>query len=261
MRCIGSVAFTLAGALVAVDAPAFAQVIPEGQCAVIVASRPSLLEAHQWISQNPSSPVRAIIKYENGQYAVTLGLINNKNSSDAVAAFVAAGQAPTDAFCSSRGAESLAWTATAAPPPAPFQPPAPSPTSPNVAPPDEGPPRTQVSVALLLFDGKTGYDFAGCLNCNKFDDVSVCNMYGDFGSRYSDKSIWNPYGDFGSKYETNSPWNRYGEGLRIVDNDGNYYGRLSLASYEQSRLSIAQNIIAAYEAMEDLEALRDLLCE
>ncbi|MDX0056937.1 hypothetical protein GOC19_10770 [Sinorhizobium meliloti] len=117
------------------------------------------------------------------------------------------------------------------------------------------------NAALLLFDGATGTQFAGCLNCNKYDDAAICNKYGDFGSRYSDKSIWNRYGDFGSRYETNSPWNAYGEGLRVVDEDGNYYGRFSRSSAEQSKIPLVQSILSAYEKLEDLEALRDLLCD
>lgn len=115
--------------------------------------------------------------------------------------------------------------------------------------------------ALLLFDGETGKDFAGCLNCGRFDPASVCNRYGDYGSRYSDKSIWNRFGSYGSKYEQNSPWNRYGQGLRIVDKDGNYYGQFARASVDRSRLPIVAALIAAYEENDDLSDLRDRLCE
>lgn len=261
MRFIGAVVFILTGTLFAESSPVFAQVIPEGTCAVIVASRPSLLEAQQWISQNPSSPARAIIKYGNGQYAVSIGLVDKANWRDSVASFVAMGQAPKDTFCSSQGAKFLAWVANASSQPTPFQTPAPNPVFPESVSPNPGSSSGQVATALLLFDGETGSIFAGCLNCSKYDNGSVCNRYGDYGSQYSDSSIWNPYGDFGSKYEQNSPWNNYGEGLRVVDSGGNYYGRFSLSSYEQSSLNLVQNIIAAYEAMENLEALRDLLCE
>lgn len=115
--------------------------------------------------------------------------------------------------------------------------------------------------ALLLFDGKTGTVFAGCLNCSPYVDAAVCNRSGDFGSRYSDTSIWNRFGTFGSRYEDNSPWNRYGEGLRVFDQAGTYYGRFSLSRYDQSRLPLVQAILDAHEAMDDLDALRDLLCE
>jgi hypothetical protein len=114
---------------------------------------------------------------------------------------------------------------------------------------------------LLLFDGETGTEFAGCLNCSRYDTASVCNKYGDHGSRYSDASIWNRYGKFGSKYETNSPWNKYGEGLRIVDSEGNYYGRFTIGWSDRSRIPLVSEIATAYEELNDLEALRDLLCE
>ena len=115
-------------------------------------------------------------------------------------------------------------------------------------------------VALLLFDGKTGTSFAGCLNCNRMQAESVCNTYGDFGSRFSDTSIWNRFGQFGSRFEENSPWNRFGEGLRVVDQDGNYYGRFTVASYGRSRLPLINQIVEAHEAIDDLEKLRELLC-
>ncbi|TPL00671.1 hypothetical protein FJ938_22005 [Mesorhizobium sp. B2-4-14] len=116
-------------------------------------------------------------------------------------------------------------------------------------------------LALLLFDGATGTKFAGCLNCGRYDDVAVCNKYGDFGSKYSDNSIWNKYGQFGSKYETNSPWNAYGEGLRVVDKDGHYYGRFTLSVAEQSKIGLIQSLLGAYQKTDDLDSLRDLLCE
>ena len=116
-------------------------------------------------------------------------------------------------------------------------------------------------VALLLFDGKTGKVFAGCLNCNRYDGASICNRYGDYGSVYSDKSIWNRYGEFGSRYEDNSPWNSYGEGLRVVDSDGNYYGRFSRTYYGQSKIPLIQALLKAYESNDDLSDLRERLCE
>lgn len=116
-------------------------------------------------------------------------------------------------------------------------------------------------VALLLFDGEKGTEFAGCLNCSRFDAASVCNQYGDFGSKYSESSIWNQYGEFGSKYEENSPWNPYGTGLRIVDEAGNFYGFFTAASFSRSRIPLVTSLVEANEAMGDLDALRDLYCE
>lgn len=43
-----------------------------------------------------------------------------------------------------------------------------------------GAPANAQNVALLLFDAETSTQFAGCLNCEKYDDAAVCNKYGDF---------------------------------------------------------------------------------
>lgn len=117
-------------------------------------------------------------------------------------------------------------------------------------------------VALLLFDGETGQNFAGCLNCSRSDSASVCSRYGDYGSRYSDTSIWSRYGSYGGRYETNSPWSRYGEGLRVVDSEGNYYGRFSRSRVGQSKLPIVQALLEAWEYFdEDRIAIRDWFCD
>lgn len=116
--------------------------------------------------------------------------------------------------------------------------------------------------ALLLFDGETGQEFAGCLNCNRYNSASICNRYGDFGSRYSDTSIWSRYGEFGGRYEDNSPWARYGEGLRVVDNDGNYYGRFSRSSIGQSQLPIIKSLLEAWDVFDgDRMKVRDWFCD
>jgi hypothetical protein len=120
------------------------------------------------------------------------------------------------------------------------------------------------NVALLLFDAETSTRFAGCLNCGRYDDGSVCNKYGDFGSKYADMSIWNKYGNVGSKYEDDSPWNKYGEGLIVVDNAGNFYGQFTMNHYArwgQSEIPMVQALLDLYDAGVDLDELRDLLCE
>lgn len=121
-------------------------------------------------------------------------------------------------------------------------------------------PSASADVALLLFDGEKGRTFAGCLNCNRFDDAAVCNKFGDYGSKFSENSIWNQFGQFGSKFETNSPWNKFGEGLRVVDAQGNYYGRFTISTIGRSRLKLVEQIVAAHEAVESLDQLQEMLC-
>lgn len=124
-----------------------------------------------------------------------------------------------------------------------------------------GSPANAQTKALLLFDGTTGNEFVGCFNCSKYDQSSICNKYGEFGSKYNDNSIWNRYGTYGSKYQSNSPWNKYGSGLRIVDSEGGYYGMFTSGSSNPSRVPIVVAVIEFYEENDDLDALRDALCD
>ena len=86
------------------------------------------------------------------------------------------------------------------------------------------------TVSLLLFSDDN--KFLGCLNCSEYSSESICNKYGTYGSKYNSESIWNQYGTYGSKYNSESPWNEYSsDGPKIVDKDGNYYGRFSINTY------------------------------
>lgn len=78
---------------------------------------------------------------------------------------------------------------------------------------------------ILIFGGKNHDVFLGCLNCDKYDNNSIWNKYGDYGSKYNDKCIWNKYGDYGGKYSDTSPFNKYASSPPVlVDGDGNFYG-------------------------------------
>lgn len=119
------------------------------------------------------------------------------------------------------------------------------------------------TTALLLFGGANHKTFLGCLNCGSSDDGSVCNKYGEYGSRYQDISIWNPYGTYGSKYNDESPWNRYSDNAPvIVNNDGKFYGYLSANPYIAKRTEI-KGLVALTDAADDfndLEKLSDAFC-
>lgn len=119
------------------------------------------------------------------------------------------------------------------------------------------------TTALLLFGGTGHKTFLGCLNCGSYDSASVCNAYGQFGSRYQSDSIWNPYGTYGSKYNSASPWNRYStDAPAVVDREENFYGYLSANPYISKRTTI-KSLIAltdAAEEFDDLEKLSDAFC-
>lgn len=122
----------------------------------------------------------------------------------------------------------------------------------------------QNNVALFLFGGDGHETFLGCLNCNKYDSGSICNMYGEQGSKYASDSIWNKYGDFGSRYSDQSPWNKYAsDPPAIVDRDGNFYGYLTANPYNAKRTRIKLYVTLTdlwEEITDDPESVADKLC-
>ena len=88
------------------------------------------------------------------------------------------------------------------------------------------------TVRLMIFGGSDHKTYLGCLTCSEYDADSVYNEYGTHGSAYSNESIWNQYGDYGSKYSSEGACNPYADDPPvIVDQNGKYYGRLSLNTY------------------------------
>jgi len=119
------------------------------------------------------------------------------------------------------------------------------------------------NTALLLYGGQGHDTFLGCLNCGQYAVSSVCNAYGNFGSRYQANSIWNAYGTYGSKYNLQSPWNEYSTSApAIVDNAGNFYGYLSANKFIDKRTTIKALVALADMAADanDLEKLSDAFC-
>ena len=115
--------------------------------------------------------------------------------------------------------------------------------------------------SLLIFGGKNHDVFLGCLNCDKYQDKSIWNKYGDYGSKYNAKCIWNKYGVYGGKYSDYSPFNKYASYPPVlVDKDGNFYGYFSADKYFSKRTSskLALFIIDYWEAIaEDVSEYYD----
>lgn len=90
----------------------------------------------------------------------------------------------------------------------------------------------QSNAALLLFGGENHKIFLGCLTCWKYSSDSIANPYGHYGSRYSSESIFNKFSEYGSRFSQYGVCNRYATHPPvIVDDDGNYYGRLTLNKF------------------------------
>ena len=93
-----------------------------------------------------------------------------------------------------------------------------------------------IAQTLHLYGGKSHQIYLGCLNCNQYDSNSIWNEYGTYGNQYNTNSIWNEYGTFGSEYSSFSPWNEYASYPPvIVDEDGNFYGYLTVNEFNNKR--------------------------
>lgn len=85
---------------------------------------------------------------------------------------------------------------------------------------------------LMVFGGPGHKTYLGCLSCNEYDQESIFNDYGKFGSDYSAQSIHNHFSNFGSAYSSSSACNPYASDPPvIVDEQGRYYGRLTVNTY------------------------------
>lgn len=105
---------------------------------------------------------------------------------------------------------------------------------------------------LHLYGGSNQDQYLGCLNCDTFDKDSIWNSFGDYGNILSSKSIWNVNGNYGNTYSTYSPWSSYASyPPAIVDQDGQFYGYLTLNPYksERSELELAQVLGKNYDSI------------
>jgi hypothetical protein len=91
---------------------------------------------------------------------------------------------------------------------------------------------TRQATKLMIFGGEDHKTYLGCLDCSEHEPDSVRNKFGDNGSPYSSSSIWNHYSEYGSRYSSGGACNPYSNDPPvIVDQNGKFYGRLSLNRY------------------------------
>lgn len=102
--------------------------------------------------------------------------------------------------------------------------------------------------------------YLGCLDCGDFNSESICNSFGTYGSSFSSDSIWNGFGTYGSSFSSKSPWNSFSSnGPKIVDDNGNFFGRFSINTF--SGFSESETLSEIYEKSDgDLSGVRDLFC-
>ena len=116
---------------------------------------------------------------------------------------------------------------------------------------------------LLLFGGQDHKVFLGCLDCNRFDATSLCNAFGEFGSKFNQDSIWNRFGTYGSMFSQYSPWNQFSQHAPIiVDDSGNSFGYFTINAlhHDRTRIGWLLEILDYYVETGDLDATRDKMC-
>jgi hypothetical protein len=72
----------------------------------------------------------------------------------------------------------------------------------------------QQAPRLYSNDGKGVY--LGKLSANPYDQDSISNPYGKYGSPYSQNSVNNPYGTYGSPYSNYSATNPYATSAPVI---------------------------------------------
>lgn len=68
---------------------------------------------------------------------------------------------------------------------------------------------TPVYAGTLYSVWATNGQFLGTINANPFDPNSLCNAFGNYGSRFSQTSVWNQFSNYGSNFATYSAFNNF----------------------------------------------------
>jgi hypothetical protein len=89
-----------------------------------------------------------------------------------------------------------------------------------------------LDASIIAHDGT----FLGRISKDNFDELSISNPYGPYGSPYSSKSIFNDYGPYGGEYSTMSPFNSYSTTPPRVVRDGMELGYLTVNEFLPNKI-------------------------
>ena len=91
----------------------------------------------------------------------------------------------------------------------------------------------------LLYGGEGQTTFLGCLNCSRFDETSIWNKLGPYGSEFDGETIWNKTGAYGSPYKPLSPWHPHSfEGPVVKDRKGRTYGKFTRNLHDEDQTKV-----------------------
>jgi hypothetical protein len=92
------------------------------------------------------------------------------------------------------------------------------------------------AVKLMVFGGQGHKQYLGCLNCSSYANDSLFNQFGTHGNKFASDSLLNSFGQFGSRFSSYSACNPFASDPPvIVDQNGNFYGRLTVNEYHHQR--------------------------
>lgn len=86
---------------------------------------------------------------------------------------------------------------------------------------------------------------------DKYDQKSIFNKYGTYGSPYASKSIWNDYGQYGSEYSNKSARSEYTSTPPRILVSGKVVGFLSRNKYKSGAIDPLILGLACYEYEPD----------
>jgi len=75
------------------------------------------------------------------------------------------------------------------------------------------------AIGTIFFIFAQDNQFLGFVNDNPFDSDSVCNRFGDYGSKFSATSIWNKFGTYGSGFGNLSAFDQFASTPPILYDD------------------------------------------
>lgn len=84
-----------------------------------------------------------------------------------------------------------------------------------------------------------------------YDQKSIFNKYGTYGSPYASKSIWNDYGPYGSEYSNKSARSEYTSTPPKIIVSGKVVGYLSRNKYKSGAIDPLILGLACYEYEPD----------
>lgn len=74
-------------------------------------------------------------------------------------------------------------------------------------------------------------EYLGKLTSNEFDNDSILNEFGPYGSEFSPKSIFNEFGPYGGEFSQKSPFNEFNQNPPKIYVNGQFYGYLTVNEF------------------------------